>query len=181
MAPNMNATIVDESTWEGIHTVIIHLSLPRPNAIVASQTSMDDTLDIEPQEHQGLQEPQEHQRLQEPQELHREKPAMNGFATNGHVKKPLYTPDDQPPPTRLEVACHPRADEVCAELDAFFGTYWPWPNEKARQQFIATDTNRWGCWSLPWVRDDRIVNSVRVNTLLFLLDGKKLLPSASHV
>ncbi|KAL8792089.1 MAG: hypothetical protein Q9195_005344 [Heterodermia aff. obscurata] len=157
----MNATIVDESTWEGIHTVIVHLSFPHPKAIVASQTSIDDTHDMEPQE---LQEPQESL------DSHPEKPVVNGSATNGNVRKPLYTPDDQPYASRFEVASHPRADEVCAELDAFFATYWPWPNEKARQKFLATDTNRWGCWSLPLVKDDRIVDSVKVNTLLFLLD-----------
>ena len=167
----MNATIVDESTWEGIHTVIVHLSLPRPNAIVASQTSIDDTHDIEPQERQ---EPQE------VQDVPVEKPLMNGSATNGHVQKPLYTPDNQPPTTRFEVALHPRVEEVCSELDAFFATYWPWPSEKARQKFIAAEVNKWGCWSLPLVRDDRVMDCVKVNTLLFLLDGKKLLPSASY-
>lgn len=172
MAPNMNATIVDESTWEGIHTVIVHLSLPHPKAIVTSPTSIDDTHDIEPEERQ---EPQE------AQDLYLEKPVMNGSATNGNVTKPLYTPDDQPPSSRFKVAIHPRADEVCAELDAFFATYWPWPNEKARQKFIAADTNRWGCWSLPLVKDERMVDSVKVNTLLFLLDGRKLLPAVSCV
>lgn len=172
MAPGMNSTIVDESTWEGIHTVIVHLSLPRPNAIVASQTSIDDSHDIEPHE-RG--------RPQELQELDHEKPATNGHATNGLVKAPLYVPEDHPPPSRFDLKCHPRADEVCAELDAFFATYWPWPNEKARQKFLDSDTNRWACWSLPLVRDDRVLDSVKVNTLLFLLDGKKLLPLAPHV
>ena len=170
MAPSMNASIVDESTWEGIHTVIVHLSLPRPTPVVASQTTIDDTHDIEPQGCQGL---------QEPQELHREKPATNGTVINGLAKKPLYTPDDKPAPSRLEVICHPRAEEVCAELDAFFGTYWPWPNEKARQKFFAADVNKWGCWSLPLVKDERMILSVKVNTILFLLDGAKVFTSSN--
>lgn len=176
MAPSFNQTIVDESTSDGVHTIIIHLSLPRPQGIAASQTSIHESHDVlEP--HQGVpvagtcpKKPVTEFRNENPTtEIYDEKPVTDGN-TNGHPQKALYTPDDLPPPSRFQPKCHPRADEVCAELDAFFATYWPWENEKARQKFIAADTNRWACWSFPLVRDDRIVNAVKVDTLLFLLD-----------
>ena len=33
----------------------------------------------------------------------------------------------------------------------------------------------WACMALPLVRDDRILVAVKVNTLLFLLDGTSIL------
>lgn len=187
MGPTFNETIVDESTWEGVHTIIIHLSLPRPQGAVASQTSISESHDIlEPHQEMPVAETREEKPVTEIHEeksitriheeksitgIHEEKPLTNGH-TNGHVQKALYTPQDAPPPSRFDVKCHPRADEVCAELDAFFATYWPWEDERARQKFLAADTNRWACWALPLVRDDRLLLSVKVNTLLFLLDGK---------
>lgn len=168
----MNGTVVNESTWEGIHTIIIHLSLPRTNAVVRSQTSINESPDVEPYQEKTV--TNDNGPYQEKPGTNDNEPYQEKPVTNGHVQKPLYTPEEQPPPSRFELRCHPRADQVCAELDAFFATYWPWSNEQARQKFIAADTNRWACWSLPLVRDDRIVNAVKVNTLLFLLDGELL-------
>ncbi|MCJ1479457.1 hypothetical protein MMC13_008143 [Lambiella insularis] len=91
-------------------------------------------------------------------------------STNGYTKDDLYSPVNNPPPTRLATKCHPLADEICAELDGFFAQHWPWENEHARQKFLAADVNRWACWALPLARNDRILDAVKVNTLLFLLD-----------
>lgn len=98
------------------------------------------------------------------------------LTTNGSIDREFYTPQNDPPLSRLATKCHPRADQVCTELDAFFSKHWPWENERARAKFLATDTNRWACWVLPLAKDDRIFDSVKVNTLFFLLDGKLLCP-----
>lgn len=84
----------------------------------------------------------------------------------------LYTPIDDPGPTRWAVADHPRTKEVTSELDEFFLKHWPWENEKAKARFAVSETNRWACISLPLVADDRIYDLARLNTTLFLLDGE---------
>ncbi|KAL8675549.1 MAG: hypothetical protein Q9168_000061 [Polycauliona sp. 1 TL-2023] len=85
-------------------------------------------------------------------------------------KQPAYVPKDLPPPTIFAIKCHPKADQVCAELDEYFFKNWPWKSEAEGQKFLRSETNRWGCLALPNALDDRIYDSVRVNTLLFLLD-----------
>ncbi|KAL8730354.1 MAG: hypothetical protein Q9166_004119 [cf. Caloplaca sp. 2 TL-2023] len=85
-------------------------------------------------------------------------------------KLPAYVPEDKPPPTIFPIKCHPKADQVCAELDEYFFKYWPWKDKATAQKFLRSETNRWACLALPNARDDRIYDSVRVNTLLFLLD-----------
>ncbi|KAI4268137.1 MAG: hypothetical protein LQ337_008024, partial [Flavoplaca oasis] len=85
-------------------------------------------------------------------------------------KQPGYVPEDIPPPTSFGIKCHPKADQVCAELDEYFFKNWPWEDKAAGQKFLRSETNRWACLALPNARDDRIYDSVRVNTLLFLLD-----------
>ncbi|KAL8860535.1 MAG: hypothetical protein Q9198_010569, partial [Flavoplaca austrocitrina] len=85
-------------------------------------------------------------------------------------KQPGYLPEDIPPPTSFGIKCHPKADQVCAELDEYFFKNWPWEDKAAGQKFLRSETNRWACLALPNARDDRIYDSVRVNTLLFLLD-----------
>lgn len=83
-----------------------------------------------------------------------------------------YVPCNKPPPTIFDIKCHPRADAVCAELDAFFLKHWPFKNQKERNRFFASQTNRWACLAYPMADDDRLLDTVKVNTLLFLLDGK---------
>ncbi|KAL8728360.1 MAG: hypothetical protein Q9181_005370 [Wetmoreana brouardii] len=85
-------------------------------------------------------------------------------------KQPAYVPEDIPPPTIFPIKCHPKANEVCAELDEYFYTNWPWKDEATGQKFLRSETNRWACLALPNAKDDRIKDAVRVNTLLFLLD-----------
>ena len=83
-----------------------------------------------------------------------------------------YVPCDKPPPTIFDIQCHPRADAVCAELDSFFMKHWPFKTQKERNRFFTAQTNRWGCLAFPMADDDRVVDTIKVNTLLFLLDGK---------
>ncbi|MCJ1461493.1 hypothetical protein MMC07_000090 [Pseudocyphellaria aurata] len=83
---------------------------------------------------------------------------------------PLYTPNDDPGPTRFAVAEHRLTKEVCSELDNFFLEHWPWPNEKAKARFAVSETVRWACLALPLVADDRIFDLAKINTVLFLLD-----------
>ncbi|KAM0794822.1 aristolochene synthase [Usnea florida] len=83
-----------------------------------------------------------------------------------------YVPCNKPPPTIFDLECHPRADAVCAELDSFFMKHWPFKDQKERNRFFASQTNRWACFAFPMADDDRLLDTVKVNTLLFLLDGK---------
>lgn len=95
--------------------------------------------------------------------------------TMGFVWSPQvvpYVPCNKPPPTIFDIQCHPRADAVCAELDSFFMKHWPFKYQKDRNRFFTSQTNRWGCLAFPMADDDRLLDTVKVNTLLFLLDGK---------
>ncbi|KAL8815828.1 MAG: hypothetical protein Q9223_005076 [Gallowayella weberi] len=85
-------------------------------------------------------------------------------------KRRAYVPDDKPPPTIFTIKCHPKTDEVCAELDDYFYKNWPWKDQADADKFLRTETNRWACLAIPNARDDRVLDSVKVNTLLFLLD-----------
>lgn len=212
----MHGTTVSESTYDGIHTIIIHVQIPQktlgmmPPASTIGTEFVEENFD-EPgsQEKEPfpsyeepacqLEDPTLHQgeRVSQPKEVKfphagpdtvqkepskdhgeeltnsHDKALTNGIdkpLTNGHMERSLYKPDSQPLPSRFDLKCHPRVREVCAELDEFFGTYWPWENEAARREFLDSDTNEWGCWAMPLLRDDRVVDTVRVNTLLFLLD-----------
>lgn len=72
----------------------------------------------------------------------------------------------------FDIQCHPRADAICAELDSFFMKHWPFKSQKERNRFFTSQTNRWACLAFPMADDDRLLDTVKVNTLLFLLDGK---------
>ena len=83
-----------------------------------------------------------------------------------------YDPCDKPPPTIFDIECHPQADAVCAELNGFFTKHWPFKDQKERSRFLTSQTNRWACLAYPMADGDRIMDTVKVNTLMFLLDGK---------
>lgn len=87
-------------------------------------------------------------------------------------KSVLYSPQNVLPPTRFGVKSHPKTEEICAELEAYFLKHWPFENENAKAKFSRSQTNRWACLALPFVDDDRILDSVKVNTLLFLLNDE---------
>lgn len=155
MASTTNGVAVTEFKSHGVHNIVVHINFSERDGKEIRQASVDGANGSE---------------------------SCRGRPSTGSVTATaLYTPEDKPPSSRFEVKCHRRADEVCTELDAFFATHWPWPDEQARQKFIAADTNRWACWALPLVRDDRMLDSVKVNTLLFLLDGKRLPIPSSQV
>lgn len=81
-----------------------------------------------------------------------------------------YVPCNKPPPTIFDIQCHSRADAVCAELDSFFIQHWPFKSQEERNRFLNSQTNGFACWALPLADDDRLLDTVKVNTLLFLLD-----------
>ena len=83
-----------------------------------------------------------------------------------------YVPSDKPPPTIFDIRCHPQADTVCAELDSFFVKHWPFKSQKERERFLTSQINRFACLVFPMADDDRLLDMVKLNTLLFLLDGK---------
>ncbi|KAL8753316.1 MAG: hypothetical protein Q9199_005139 [Rusavskia elegans] len=87
------------------------------------------------------------------------------------VRKGHYHPVDSAYLTRFEAKCHPDADAVCSEVDAFFTEHWPWPSESARKAFLETECARWICWVYPYAKKDRIVVVTKVGVLFFLLDG----------
>ena len=87
----------------------------------------------------------------------------------------FYQPQDVPGSTRFPVKCHPQTDKVCEELNKYFCEHWPWRNERERELFLTAELNKWACMALPFVNDDRIVDAVKVNTLLFLFDGTCIL------
>ena len=89
----------------------------------------------------------------------------------------FYQRQDIPGSTRFPVKCHPQADKVCEELDNLFYEHWPWRNEPERDLFFKAEHNKWACMTLPLVKDDRIVDAVKANTLIFLLDGTSILRS----
>lgn len=99
-------------------------------------------------------------------------PPVNGaHAVSSARRKDHYQPVDDAYSTRFATKCHPDAAAVRAELDAFFGEHWPWPSDNAREKFLEADLHGFVCWAYPFARSDRIVDSAKVMTLFFLLDG----------
>lgn len=95
-----------------------------------------------------------------------------GIATesNKPSRRSLYLPNDDPGLTRFAVKCHPRADEICAELDNFYLENWPFENETERQSFVSSKITRWACLAVPLAADDRIYDLAKLQALFFLLD-----------
>ena len=93
------------------------------------------------------------------------------LAPNGLCKEPisLGTGDGS---TRFETRCHPNADAVCAEVDAFFTEHWPWPSDAVRDSFLKTEAARWPCWAYPYAKNERIVDATKLVVLFYLLDGR---------
>lgn len=155
----MNGSTMAEFETDAVHTIVIHLNRSHMNGsnkdgFIANGSSINGSNMNHSNKRPNL------------SDLHADKPIGNG-----QTQDAVYVPRDKPPPTRLATKCHPLADQVCAELDAFFAKHWPWENQRAKGKFLAADVNRWACWALPLARNDRILNAVKVNTLLFLLDG----------
>lgn len=97
---------------------------------------------------------------------------VDGAQAIPSVRKGHYHPLDNAHLTRFAAKCHPDADAVCSEVDAFFTEHWPWPSESTREDFIETECARWICWAYPYAKKDRIVLVTKVGVLFFLLDGR---------
>lgn len=88
---------------------------------------------------------------------------------------PLAVPVKGPfhiPPSSLTAEIHPLHEEVTAEVDGYFLQHWPFPNEKARQKYVAAGFPRVTCLYFPRALNDRIHFACRLLTLLFLVDGR---------
>jgi len=95
-----------------------------------------------------------------------------GSVLSSTNKDPAYRAQDRPPPTILENKCHPAADDLCKRLDNFFLEHWPFESQHEKDIFVTAQLNRWACYAMPEAKSDRVYDSCRVNTLLFLLDGE---------
>ncbi|KAJ5874092.1 Aristolochene synthase in complex with 12-13 Difluorofarnesyl diphosphate [Penicillium soppii] len=87
------------------------------------------------------------------------------------------SPALSPPPKALNETssefipkCHPRVEEVSAEVNGYFLQHWPFENEKARKRFVAAGFSTVTCFYFPAAKDDRIHFACRLLTLLFLID-----------
>ena len=77
-----------------------------------------------------------------------------------------------PPPSLFEPICHPLVDSVTKQVDGYFLQHWDFPNERAREKFVAAGFSRVTCLYFPKSLDDRIHFACRLLTVLFLIDGK---------
>ena len=87
------------------------------------------------------------------------------------LEKSLYVPADSPPRSRFNPKYHPHTEEVCHEHDKYFLTHFPFKNEKAKEEFVATELGKFSCYAFPLADDDRILPAALVMTLYFLIDG----------
>lgn len=76
------------------------------------------------------------------------------------------------PDQRWTAECHPRENEVSAEVNSYFLQHWPFPDEKARQKFVDSGYPRVTCFYVPRALDDRIHFACRMLTVGFLIDGE---------
>ena len=86
-----------------------------------------------------------------------------------------YQPQDNHGSTRFPVIYHPQTDKVCEEVDKLFLENWPWRNDREREIFPTADYNKWTCMCLPFVKNDRMLDIVKVNTWFILIDGTSIL------
>ncbi|KAF5006789.1 hypothetical protein FDECE_6843 [Fusarium decemcellulare] len=81
-----------------------------------------------------------------------------------------YDPRDSTPAARFIPRIHPREAEVSVEVNGYFLKHWPFPNDKARQKFVAAGFSRVTCYYYPLALNERIAFACRLLTLLFLID-----------
>ncbi|KAI8626356.1 Aristolochene synthase in complex with 12,13-Difluorofarnesyl diphosphate [Xylariaceae sp. FL1651] len=70
----------------------------------------------------------------------------------------------------FELRCHSRLEEVEHEVNEYFLTHWPFPNDSSRERFLGGRFARCTCMYFPDAKDDRIHFACRLLTLLFLID-----------
>ena len=81
----------------------------------------------------------------------------------------------KPPPSAWIPQCHPCAKEVAQDVDQYFLLNWPFPNQKSKRTFLDAGFSRVTCLYFPLAKDDRIEYPCRLLTVLFLIDGEKLI------
>jgi aristolochene synthase len=94
---------------------------------------------------------------------------MKTNSINGPYK---LIPTEIPTKHLQEAQSHPRMNEVVKEVDDYFLRNWPFPDDNARDKFLAAGFSRVTCLYFPNALDDRIHFACRLLTVLFLVDGK---------
>jgi hypothetical protein len=75
-----------------------------------------------------------------------------------------------PPTSKWIPMCHPRAEEVARQVDAYFLQHWKFCNTKSEKVFLNAGFSRVTCLYFPLAKDDRIHFACRLLTVLFLID-----------
>jgi aristolochene synthase len=75
-----------------------------------------------------------------------------------------------PPASQWIPLCHPAADEVARQVDAYFLQHWNFHDTKAEKVFLKAGFSRVTCLYFPLAKDDRIHFACRLLTVLFLID-----------
>ncbi|XEV01651.1 hypothetical protein FSHL1_006938 [Fusarium sambucinum] len=88
---------------------------------------------------------------------------------NEAVPRPLEN-QDETTRSRFVPRIHPLEKEVSEEVNKYFLDNWPFPNDLAKQKFVAAGFSRVTCYYYPVALDDRITLACRLLTLLFLID-----------
>lgn len=82
---------------------------------------------------------------------------------------------NEPPPSIFTAQCHPLVEEATRDVDGYYLSHWPFPNEKARKKFVAAGFPRVTCLYFPKALNDRIQHACSLLTILFLVDGSSSL------
>lgn len=77
-----------------------------------------------------------------------------------------------PPPSIFTAQCHPLVEEATRDVDGYYLSHWPFPDEKARKKFVAAGFPRVTCLYFPKALNDRIQHACSLLTILFLVDGE---------
>lgn len=75
-----------------------------------------------------------------------------------------------PPTSKWIPLCHPGAEEVGRQVDAYFLQHWKFRDAKAEKVFLKAGFSRVTCLYFPLAKDDRIHFACRLLTILFLID-----------
>lgn len=75
-----------------------------------------------------------------------------------------------PPTSKWTPLCHPRAEEVAGQVDAYFLQHWNFRNAKSEKVFLNAGFSRVTCLYFPLAKDERIHFACRLLTVLFLVD-----------
>lgn len=82
------------------------------------------------------------------------------------------------PPSAWTPCYHPITKEITQEVDEYFLSRWNWPDQESKDRFVAAGFSRVTCLYFPLARCDRIGLACKLLAVLFLVDGRFLLPRA---